>query len=265
MVMTALLSPARRTAAAGEVGVRYLSYRRPHRLAVSHDGRIGNESDAFHPPADHHLSRGAVIVLHNPKPDRKPRSAALLATLFAAPIFVVFMLVLILVFKPGGSGSVLGSTPSTNAGALPAITAAAPPNGAANAATCATLIGALPVPLTGLGSRAVHTTPDSPFVVAWGEPPIVLSCGVNRPAGLVPGAADYVQLVNGVPFWVDHNPDGSISWTAIDRAPYIKIDVPAVYAGGPISPIADAIGASLPAVCKVDPAAPTDELCTHRP
>ncbi len=42
---------------------------------------------------------------------------------------------------------------------------------------------------------------DSPFAYAWGEPPVVLVCGVDRPAGFVVGVS--AIQINGVQWYVD--------------------------------------------------------------
>ena len=169
---------------------------------------------------------------------------------------------LIFVFKPGdepGAAKTAGTTKP-----LPALTdVAAPRHGADLATPCAKLIEALPRTLAGLAPRAVYPKPDSPFVVAWGDPAIVLRCGVDRPAGLTAGASELLTGVNGVFYWADHG-DKTTTFTVVDRDPYIEIVVPEQYSGGPLSPISDAINKTLPAVCKVDPAAPTNELCTRR-
>jgi hypothetical protein len=49
-------------------------------------------------------------------------------------------------------------------------------------ALCTTLSSFVPENLEGIGRRP--TTPESPSTAAWGEPPIVLRCGVPRPAAL---------------------------------------------------------------------------------
>jgi Protein of unknown function (DUF3515) len=148
------------------------------------------------------------------------------------------------------------------------VSLAAPPNAAAEAAPCAKLLADLPVRLGALDPRVVHTTPDTPYVVAWGDPAVVLSCGAERPTSLVPGSAtDYLAAgVSTGPFFdVTKAGDGNL-WTTVDRGPYISISVPAKYQGGDVlPPLAQAIAKALPAVCSTNSSEPDpDKLCTRR-
>ena len=80
----------------------------------------------------------------------------------------------------------MASATTQPSGPLPAISVAAPADNPAAAAPCTKLLGALPVNLNGLQSRPALST--SPYGVAWGDPAVVLRCGVTKPAGLVPGS-----------------------------------------------------------------------------
>ena len=144
---------------------------------------------------------------------------------------------------------------------MPAISVAAPPSNPAAEAPCTKVLAQLPVDLDGLPSRPALS--QSTFVVAWGDPAVVLRCGVPRPKGLVAGSDAFTTGVNGVYFWVDHQKKTTV-FTVIDRAAYVEVTVPLTYAGGPLSPIADAVAKALPAVCVVDPAQPVDKQCTRR-
>jgi len=147
---------------------------------------------------------------------------------------------------------------------LPAITAVGPPADAAAAPSCTKLLTALPVQLGVLAQRIVHPKPDSPFVVAWGDPPVVLRCGVARPSTLTMGSSDFVLGVNGVNFLQSKHGQAHV-FTAIDRSAYIEVQVPDSYAQPPLGPLADAIAKALPPICVVDPKV-TDpsKLCTYR-
>jgi hypothetical protein len=153
------------------------------------------------------------------------------------------------------------SSTSSNSVLTPITVAAPPPNPAADA-PCTTLLGALPLTLNGSAARPARSTWT--YVVAWGNPAIVLRCGMPRPAALTPGSSAQTIGVDGV-FWLPVVQKKQTLWTAIDRAAYIEVSVPKSYAQPPLAPIADAISKTLPAVCVVDPAV-TDpnRLCTHR-
>ena len=163
---------------------------------------------------------------------------------------------------PSGKSDNPTATSTTQpSGALPAISVAPPPSNAAAAAPCTKLLSALPVSLNGLASRPALST--SPYVVAWGQPAVVLRCGVGKPAGLVPGSDKLTINTNGVFYWVEPQKK-QVVWTAIDRAAFVEVTVPAVYQAAPMSAISDAISRALPAVCVVDGTADPTTQCTHR-
>lgn len=149
---------------------------------------------------------------------------------------------------------------------------AAPPQAAAQAAPCAKVLATLPVTLTKLAPRVVHTEPETPFVVAWGSPAVVLRCGVDRPRSLVPASVDPTKAPQyfsatgpGGPYFdvTDDGADAKV-YTSVDRAAYVSITIPRTYAAAPLPALSTALAKALPAVCAVDPTAPTAELCTHR-
>jgi hypothetical protein len=154
---------------------------------------------------------------------------------------------------------------SSSGRALPPLTLTPPPP--PNASTqrpCTKLLTALPIQLGELAPRVVHPRPDSPFVVAWGDPAVVLRCGVARPSKLTAGSSEFVLVVNGVDFFQSQH-DKTHVFTAIDRAAYIEVQVPHSYAQPPLGALAVAIATAMPPVCVVDPAE-TDQskLCTYR-
>ena len=179
------------------------------------------------------------------------------------------MVIVALIVVVAGGGSGPNSSTDPTAGALPALRESAPPRAAAQAAPCAALLQRLPVQLGTLQPRVVHTTPDSPYVVAWGDPAVVLACGADRPKSLVPGSsAQY--FANGPdtgPFYdVTKGSAGNV-WTTVDRGPYISITVPDKYQGAAVLPsLSAAIAKALPTVCTTDQNAPDPtKLCTRRP
>jgi hypothetical protein len=174
--------------------------------------------------------------------------------------------VLALLFA-GGGGSPSTSTPSQPA-ALPALTPSAPPSDPATAAPCTALLEHLPERLGALLPRTVHPKPDSVFVVAWGNPAVVLRCGVARPADLKPGSADFVPVVNGVAF-LEHDTPGAHVYVSIDRAAYVEISFPKSAGSGGLPVLATAIAKAMPPVClpQAGPGQsppPDSQLCTHR-
>ncbi|HJQ02014.1 MAG TPA: DUF3515 family protein [Jatrophihabitans sp.] len=142
----------------------------------------------------------------------------------------------------GGSGK-----PATNhsSGPLPAVTAAAPPSPApATATACVRVFAKLPVRLGNLAPRRTDT--DSSFVAAWGNPAVVIRCGVAKPAVFgTPGAAQLLD-VNSV-LWQPDPQRNQTVYTTVDRSVYIEVTVPAG-ADQPLPLLAGAVSA-LPPIC----------------
>jgi hypothetical protein len=181
----------------------------------------------------------------------------------AVPLVVLMAFAIGAITGGGDSGSA-----NPTASALPALTPSAPPNASAQAAPCARLLAKLPVQLGTLPPRVVHTHPDSPYVVAWGDPAVVLACGVDRPKDLKPGSsAQFITAgPDSGPFYDVTTVGSSNVFTSVDRRPYISVTVPAKYQGADVvPPLSRAIAAALPPVCSTDPNEPNpDDLCTRR-
>lgn len=168
-------------------------------------------------------------------------------------------------------GSVTGAgdtSPSETPDARGALSYSAPPRANVDAEPCAKVLAQLPVSLDGKTPRIVRTKPDTPFVTAWGSPPVVFRCGVARPAALKPGSDEQAQsggLLGGPYFFVTSSKDGNV-WTSVDRAAYISVTIPTQYQGADIMPpLASAIAKALPAVCTTDSSTPDlAKLCTRR-
>ncbi|WP_375489792.1 DUF3515 family protein [uncultured Jatrophihabitans sp.] len=186
------------------------------------------------------------------------RRAALIATAVTIPFIVIAAFVI------NGITGGTPTTPSPSATAGP-VTAAAPPLAQQQTANCAKVLAKLPVSLDGLPPRVVHTTPDTPFVVAWGNPAVVLRCGVAKPAQLHPGSAVQYRVINDLAFVLGLGKKAAI-YTSVDRAPCVSVDFPAgVQPATYLPTVAAAIKAALPAVCSTDSTiADPDKLCTRR-
>jgi len=157
-----------------------------------------------------------------------------------------------------------GQPASKSSGPLPPIAVSAPPANAAAESPCAQVLSALPITLGQLAPRVVHAEPDSPNVVAWGDPAVVLRCGVSRPAGFDPVAQVY--LLGGV-YWLPVKQKNATVWTAIDRAVYVEVTVPAKQAFQPLPLLGAAVAKKLKPICAVpeDNSAPReDQLCVNR-
>ncbi len=129
----------------------------------------------------------------------------------------------------GGSGPVAVPLPGP-----------APPD----AALCARLHAGLPAKVGGHGSREVK--PQSEFTAAWGNPPVVLTCGVPRPTGLN-GSGIAPLGINGVA-WLQETGADAVGYTAVDRGVFVRVDIPKQYAGQSsiLIDLSDAVSRTLP-------------------
>lgn len=204
-----------------------------------------------------------------PAVEHPRRRAAVIATAITVPLVVAAALII------GNATDTKGPKSSSATGPLPAVTAAAPPTNAANEVPCTSVLEALPTQLDGLDARQVVSNPSSPFVVGWGNPAVVLRCGVARPAELHPASTTDFQLISppsgtaGV-YWDVTSRGSDEIYTSVDRAVYIEVSVPSTYGAGPMPALSGLIAQALPAVCVGGQAesgtlVPTDQLCTHRP
>ena len=151
----------------------------------------------------------------------------------------------------------LGSSSSPSSSATEPVPVASIPSDPATVEPCAQVLSQLPVQLTNLNPRIVHQTQAA----AWGNPPIVLRCGVGRPAALTP-TAETVD-VDGV-FFVYMTSKTQTVYTAIDRSVYVEVTIPAKQ-DDVLPPLADAIAAALPhPACAVGTPQPPLPLCTQR-
>jgi hypothetical protein len=121
----------------------------------------------------------------------------------------------------------------------------APPSPANAVVTiCDQLNDQLPNLLEHLQSRP--TTPRSPLVHAWGNShPVVLRCGVPKPAGYSDSSAQ-TAVVDGVAWFQQIEPN-QVTWTAVRRTANIELTVPRTYQaqGAFLVDIGGAISASI--------------------
>jgi hypothetical protein len=109
------------------------------------------------------------------------------------------------------------------------------------AAQCNALLNELPDTVDGQDRREIK--PDDALAVAWGDPAIVLRCGVPKPAALTPISSCFVvndigwlATVDGREYTQSGPPDDTMVFTTIGRSAYVEVSVPAHW-----SPQADAL------------------------
>ncbi len=119
---------------------------------------------------------------------------------------------------------------------------------------CSALLTALPDQL-GDYRRAVVDTTDR-GVAAWqtspDAEPVILRCGLDRPAEFVVGAP--LQVVDAVQ-WFELTEADRSTWFAVDRPVYIALTLPSGSGPTPIQEISAAIAKVMPAK-PLDPGAP---------
>ncbi|OBK76518.1 DUF3515 domain-containing protein [Mycobacterium sp. 1164985.4] len=136
------------------------------------------------------------------------------------------------------------------------VPVAAVPAPAATSSQCADLLADLPDEL-GDQARAPLADPAPPGAAAWraegGGEPIVLRCGVERPAEFVAGAP--VQVVDDVQWFRVSEPGAEATevdqarstWFAVDRGVYVALTLPQGSGPTPIQLLSAAIAKALPA------------------
>ncbi|OLT14058.1 hypothetical protein BJF78_20380 [Pseudonocardia sp. CNS-139] len=118
---------------------------------------------------------------------------------------------------------------------------------------CTALVGALPAELATsdgpLVTRPIDQPDTAPGVRAWAAAPrpVVLRCGLTRPAELAPDSAllevngvRWLQLDDGLPEPVQ------VSYIAVDRPVYVALSTPVDVGTGPLQQVADVVRATLP-------------------
>lgn len=89
-------------------------------------------------------------------------------------------------------------------------------------AICRQLETALPKKVDGMSRR--DTTPQPDRTAAWGDPAVVMRCGVERPTTLK--QTSQLNTVNGID-WLVEQRDGGHVFTSVNRSAYVEVTVPA--------------------------------------
>lgn len=191
---------------------------------------------------------------------------ALLTTAVLVPL-VVALLVLVNVLGPDDAtgqppdevADVSGTAPAQR-GDLPPVPVDTPDVTPATELACPVLMGQLPLELAGETSRMVDS--DTLFAYAWGDPAVVLVCGVAPPAGYVVGGPQTL-VVSGVEWFVDLSDPDRYVWTTVDRNVPVQVSVPSSSDSAAPTALSPIIATTLPYVEPTPapapaPAPPTD-------
>jgi hypothetical protein len=109
--------------------------------------------------------------------------------------------------------------------------------------SCAALLADLPDVVSDAVRRDVRGEPDG--VAAWGDPLIVLRCGVPLPPEYRPEVL--LTELDGVA-WLDIEGEGGTFFATVDRDPIVEVAVPEAYApeSDVLADLAGAIAAHIP-------------------
>ena len=118
----------------------------------------------------------------------------------------------------------------------------APPPAPQDRDPCRRLLGSLPELVADQEARSV--APDDALAAAWGDPAIVLTCGVGRPEGFK--RISTCTTVNGVDWFIpeeqlDVSEPVDLTMTTVNREQYVEVRLPAEY-WPPATALADLSG-----------------------
>ncbi|MEU4091935.1 DUF3515 domain-containing protein [Streptomyces sp. NPDC026673] len=137
---------------------------------------------------------------------------------------------------------------SASGGAGGGVAVPSPPTQAAR--LCGALHDALPKKVDGLSKRSL--SPVSELTAGWGDPTVVLRCGVPRPEMLTPGSATYNPTadaveVNGVSWLIEQTGDG-YRFTTTGRRAFVEVTVPDSYKPevDPLTDLGHAVETTIP-------------------
>lgn len=155
-------------------------------------------------------------------------------------------------------GVIRKNSPIVDTGPLPVAAVGQP---AADSAACRTVMPALPQQLAGENRRTLEGATDG--IAAWGDPAVILRCGLETPQELTCSSA--LVVVNGVS-WLQL-PDsglGETTYIAADRSVRIAVTIPdgspAGSGPGAIQQISTVVAIKLPVrpVCQSGVLLPTE-------
>jgi hypothetical protein len=157
------------------------------------------------------------------------------------------VLIAALVLAVGAIGAVLAIAATRHSPQQPVAIAAVPAPQAQNPA-CRALLAALPQRL-GDYQRAPTVAPTPAGAAAWrrdsGGEPVVLRCGLERPADFVVGSP--IQVVDRVQ-WFEVRQNHRSTWYTVDRPVYVALTLPPGSGPTPIQQLSDLVDHAMPAV-----------------
>ncbi|CAM5670491.1 DUF3515 domain-containing protein [Streptomyces aurantiogriseus] len=125
--------------------------------------------------------------------------------------------------------------------------AAVPSPSATVTKLCRNLDEALPSDVDDLDRR--DPSPASALTAGWGNPAIILRCGVERPAKMSDPEADGVE-VNDVGWLLEKQENGSFRFTTALRRAYVEVTIPEDRTADGMAPLVDLAAAIKKAIPK---------------
>ncbi|MCE7007822.1 DUF3515 domain-containing protein [Kibdelosporangium philippinense] len=119
----------------------------------------------------------------------------------------------------------------------------------AGSADCTTLVQKVPATLQSGSTtltKAALAEPAPPASVAWTDQrsdPIVLRCGLDKPAELKPDTQN-LRAIDGVA-WLPIDSETATTWYLADRPVYVALTIPRGTGTGPLQDISSLIGKTL--------------------
>ena len=157
------------------------------------------------------------------------------------------VLIAALVLAVGAIGVILAIAATRHPPPQPVAIPAVPAPRAQDPA-CRAVLEALPQRL-GDYQRAPIAQPAPPGAAAWraasGGEPVVLRCGLDRPADFAVGSP--IQLVDRVQ-WFEVRQDDRSTWYTVDRPVYAALTLPSGSGPTPIQQLSELIDRTMPAV-----------------
>ncbi|MFF3207142.1 DUF3515 domain-containing protein [Streptomyces sp. NPDC002962] len=114
--------------------------------------------------------------------------------------------------------------------------AAVPSPSASVTKLCRNLDEALPSTVDDLGRG--DPSPASALTAGWGNPAIILRCGVERPEKMSDENADGVE-VDGVGWLLEERDGGAFRFTTTLRRAYVEVTIPKDHAEDGMAPLVD--------------------------
>lgn len=125
---------------------------------------------------------------------------------------------------------------------------------------CGVLMSALPADLSSLHRRTLADR--QPGVAAWGDPAVILRCGLEDPAELTCSAElmQFTDAGGGSVAWLHLSDSSAVTYIAVDRPVRIAVTLPPGSGVGAVQQLSELIAADLPAqpVCTNGSVTPPD-------